>query len=226
MKKLLLATVAVVFVLASCQAPAAKTDGKATKSEISYAVGVLLGTNIKGAGLDFDFDALSNGMKDVVLKDKTTVTLEEANTIVQAAVVEAAKVKADANAVKEKAFLESNGKKTGVKTTASGLQYEVVKEGTGAKPLETDTVKVDYEGTLSDGTKFDSSIDRGEPAVFPLDGVIPGWTEGIQLMSVGSQYKFYIPSALAYGEEGTQDGKIPGNSTLVFTVTLISIEKI
>ncbi|MCA1950988.1 MAG: FKBP-type peptidyl-prolyl cis-trans isomerase, partial [Treponema sp.] len=132
--------------------------------------------------------------------------------------------KAADNKAKETKFLEDNGKKPGVKTTASGLQYEVISEGTGAKPQASDTVKVHYTGTLIDGTKFDSSVDRGEPAVFPLDQVIPGWTEAIQLMSVGSKYKFFIPSSLAYGESGAGN-VIPPNSALIFEVELIGIEK-
>ena len=115
---------------------------------------------------------------------------------------------------------ESPGKK-GVTTTASGLQYEVVKAGTGPKPKDTDTVQVHYTGTLLDGTKFDSSVDRGEPATFPLKGVIPGWTEGLQQMPVGSKYKFYIPSNLAYGENGP--GPIGPNAMLTFDVELIKI---
>src|SRR6476619_7361380 len=116
-----------------------------------------------------------------------------------------------------KAFLEENGKKEGVTTTASGLQYKVVKAGTGAKPKATDTVNVHYKGTFLDGKTFDSSYDRGQPISFPLNGVIAGWTEGVQLMPVGATYEFYIPSNLAYGERGA-GGAIPPNATLIFVV--------
>jgi FKBP-type peptidyl-prolyl cis-trans isomerase len=132
------------------------------------------------------------------------------------------KVAADKNKTEGAAFLAKNKTKAGVKTTASGLQYEVVKEGTGPKPKETDTVKVDYTGTKIDGTKFDSSVDRGQPATFPLNGVIKGWTEGLQLMPVGSEYKLVIPAELAYGENAPPT--IGPNATLIFDVKLISIE--
>jgi FKBP-type peptidyl-prolyl cis-trans isomerase len=122
-----------------------------------------------------------------------------------------------------KAFLDENGKKEGVTTTASGLQYKVIKAGTGAHPKATDTVKVHYKGTFLDGKTFDSSYDRGEPISFPLNRVIAGWTEGVQLMPVGATYEFYIPSNLAYGERGA-GGVIPPNSTLIFVVELLGIE--
>lgn len=122
-----------------------------------------------------------------------------------------------------KLFLEENGKKEGVTTTASGLQYKVITAGTGAQPKASDTVKVHYKGTFLDGKTFDSSYDRGTPISFPLNGVIAGWTEGVQLMPVGSTYEFYIPSHLAYGERGA-GGVIPPNSTLIFVVELLGIE--
>jgi FKBP-type peptidyl-prolyl cis-trans isomerase len=122
-----------------------------------------------------------------------------------------------------KVFLEENGKKEGVTTTASGLQYKVIKAGTGAQPKASDSVKVHYKGTFLDGKTFDSSYDRGTPISFPLNGVIAGWTEGVQLMPVGSTYEFYIPSHLAYGERGA-GGAIPPNATLIFVVELLGIE--
>ena len=122
-----------------------------------------------------------------------------------------------------KAFLEANGKKEGVTTTASGLQYKVIQPGTGPQPSATDTVNVHYKGTFLDGKTFDSSYDRGQPISFPLNGVIAGWTEGVQLMPVGATYEFYIPSNLAYGERGA-GGVIPPNSTLIFVVELLEIK--
>lgn len=125
---------------------------------------------------------------------------------------------------KGEAFLKENAKKEGVKTTASGLQYSVTKEGTGKSPKATDTVKVNYEGKLIDGTVFDSSYKRGEPIEFPLNRVIPGWTEGVQLMKEGATYEFVIPYKLAYGERGTPGGPIPPNATLIFKVELIQVK--
>jgi FKBP-type peptidyl-prolyl cis-trans isomerase FklB len=126
------------------------------------------------------------------------------------------------NSSKGTAYLAENAKKSGVKTTASGLQYEVITEGKGSKPTATDSVTVNYEGKLLDGTIFDSSIQRKEPATFPLNRVIPGWTEGLQLMSVGSKYKFTIPATLAYGDQGA--GPIPPNSVLTFEVELLKVD--
>jgi FKBP-type peptidyl-prolyl cis-trans isomerase FkpA/FKBP-type peptidyl-prolyl cis-trans isomerase FklB len=123
------------------------------------------------------------------------------------------------------AFLAQNAKKPGVQTTASGLEYQVLTQGTGAKPQATDMVRVNYKGMLLDGKTFDSSYDRGEPATFPLNQVVPGWQEGIALMPVGSKYKFWIPSKLGYGEKGTPGGPIPPNATLVFEVELLDIAK-
>ena len=223
---LLLAAGALLF---SCQAApktdAAKpADGVPSKTDSSYAFGVLLGTQLKSTAVPLDYDALLNGIKDVVEKNAPKVATDKAGETVQTAIADAQKKLGEANAAAETKFLAENGKKTGVKTTASGLQYEVETEGTGAKPVATDSVKVDYVGKLLDGTTFDSSIDRKAPQVIDLARVFPGWTEGLQLMTVGSKYKFYIPSALAYGSQGA-GGKIPPNSTLVFEVTLLSIEK-
>jgi FKBP-type peptidyl-prolyl cis-trans isomerase FkpA len=125
---------------------------------------------------------------------------------------------------KGEAFLKENAKKEGVKTTTSGLQYKVLKEGDGKSPKATDTVQVNYRGTLIDGKEFDSSYKRGEPAEFPLNRVIPGWTEGVQLMKEGAKYQFTIPSKLAYGERGTPGGPIPGNATLVFEIELLKVK--
>jgi FKBP-type peptidyl-prolyl cis-trans isomerase FkpA len=181
-----------------------------------------LGSSLKETQVAIDYDKMLKGIKDIVEGKETEITLEEAGMRIQAAISQAQALASESNSKKEAEFLESNGKKAGIVTTESGLQYEVLKEGTGAHPKASDTVKVDYVGTLLDGTKFDSSIDRGQPAEFPLDGVIPGWTEGIQLMKVGGKTRFYIPSNLAYGQSGA-GGVIGPNSTLVFEVDLLDI---
>ncbi len=227
MKKLLVFIVGAFTLLSACSAEnnseTADASGTKSKADVSYAFGVAIGNTIKGTAVEIDYDSFLKGVKDYLEQKDLKISLEDASPIIQAAIGEAMEKKAAASADTEKTFLEQNGKKDGVKTTASGLQYEVVSEGTGAHPVATDTVKVNYVGTLIDGSKFDSSIDRGEPAVFPLNGVIPGWTEGIQLMSVGSKYKFYIPSNLAYGANGA-GGVIGPNETLIFEVDLLSIE--
>jgi len=191
-----------------------------TKKEIGYAFGVMMGTSLKDFKLDVDYKELLKGLKDAAKKSDADIAA--AQKILQRASEEAHKKEAAENLAKEVEFLEKNAKKEGVKTTESGLQYEVITEGSGASPSPTDTVKVHYKGALLDGTVFDSSYDRGEPVEFPLNAVIPGWTEGLQLMKAGSKYKLYIPSKIAYGERGVSQ-VIPPNSVLSFEVELLEI---
>ncbi|MCG9695782.1 FKBP-type peptidyl-prolyl cis-trans isomerase [Shewanella sp. Isolate11] len=215
-------------------APEVKLETTAQKQ--SYSVGASLGKYIadhineqEELGLPIDRSLVVQGF-DNGLNDTLKLSQEEMQTVLQS-LDETLKQKREEHAAEladkanaeGKAFLEANKAKEGVVTTDSGLQYEVLQQGEGEKPSAEDTVEVHYVGTLIDGTKFDSSIDRGEPAKFPLNRVIPGWTEGVQLMSVGSKYKFVIPAELAYGNRDT--GSIPANSTLVFEVELLSIEK-
>jgi len=190
----------------------------------SYALGMLLAGNIKSADIVINYEDFLAGMKDVLEGSGGKLTEAQAQAVVQAAVNAAAAKKADTNMARGQAFLAANRSKPGVKVTASGLQYEVLSLGTGAMPLASDTVTVNYEGRLIDGTVFDSSYTRGEPASFRLDQVIPGWTEGVQLMPAGSKYRFYVPSELAYGARGA-GGVIGPNEVLIFDVELISVTK-
>ena len=215
---------------------AANVELKTQAQKEAYSVGASIGKYMSGhikeqeeLGMPVDRDLIVAGFSSG-LNDQLKLTEEEMQTVLQGldeklnekreaqATVLAEKALADSSA-----FLEANKVKEGVVTTESGLQYEVMTPGTGEKPVAEDMVEVHYVGTLTDGTEFDSSVARGEPAKFPLNRVIPGWTEGLQLMPVGAKYKFVIPADLAYGERDT--GTIPANSTLIFEVELLSIEK-
>jgi FKBP-type peptidyl-prolyl cis-trans isomerase FkpA len=220
---------------AAMVAPVAGAVDKLTtdREKVSYMVGMDLANGIRQIKDDVDLAIVIQALQESV-KDggKPLLTQEEALSVrqafvtrLQAAQAEKAKVAADENKAAGDKFLAANKGKPGVKVTASGLQYQVISEGKGAKPKPTDRVSVHYTGTLLDGTKFDSSVDRGQPAQFMLNGVIPGWTEGLQLMTVGSKYKFFIPSALGYGDRGTPGGPIGPNATLVFEVELLEILK-
>ena len=210
-----------------------KYPGLATeKDQASYMVGMAMGKQIEPMKDDIDVDMLVKAIRSSLAGEKLLLTEEQASEIgasfgerMQAK--QMAKMEADSkkNSADGEKFLAENGKKPEVKTTASGLQYQVLTEGKGAKPKATDAVRVHYKGTLLDGTTFDSSYDRNEPAVFPLNQVAPGWAEGVQLMPVGSKYKLWIPSALGYGEKGTPGGPIPPNATLAFEVELLEIVK-
>jgi FKBP-type peptidyl-prolyl cis-trans isomerase len=188
------------------------------KAKISYAIGMILGRQIKDNGFEIDPQVFLGAVEDVMAGREPALTMQEGREVMTQAQLKKAEV---AKAAGEK-FLEENAKKDGVKVTASGLQYKVLREGSGASPAETDEVTVHYQGTLTDGTKFDSSYDRGEPATFALNQVIPGWTEGLQLMKPGAKYELYIPASLGYGEGGMPP-RIPPNSVLVFQVELLSV---
>lgn len=200
------------------------------KAEYSYMVGMDVGRGLSSIKDDIDINVVIKALEATIKGEKTTLTEPEALAVRQDFMEklrgeQQAKMKAEAEKNQKEGddFLAKNKAKKGVKVTASGLQYEVVKQGTGAKPVKTDSVTVNYVGTKIDGTEFDSSIKRGQPAKFPLANVIPGWTEGLQLMPVGSEYKFFIPAKLAYGEHGPP--QIGPDATLIFDVTLISIDK-
>ena len=192
----------------------------------SYALGVNMASNVKNMGLEeINMEAFAKAFQDVYANEKLQITEAESNPILQAFFTSLMEKKAASSLAEGQTWLADNAKKEGVKTTASGLQYEVMREGTGPKPLATNTVKVHYHGTTTDGKVFDSSVDRGEPVEFPLNGVIPGWTEGVQLMSVGSKYKLFIPGDLAYGPRPPQGSGIAPNATLIFEVELLEIVK-
>ena len=209
--------------------PANAPTTQETLEKVSYGLGFDLGKNMKQGDVNLNIATLTKGIEDAMGGKESRykeAEIREAFQAFQQTLAEKEQAKMAAAASKAegegRAFLETNKAKAGVKTTASGLQYETTTEGTGATPKASDTVKVHYTGTLVDGTKFDSSVDRGEPIEFPLDQVIPGWTEGIQLMKVGSKSKLYIPSNLAYGPQG-RPPVIPPNSTLIFDVELLDI---
>jgi len=193
--------------------------------DASYGVGFSFGKQIAESGAKLNGDVIAQGLHDA-LEGKTSkvsqAAFAEAMGKLQQQVMMAAKEAGEKNVKLGDDFRDANGKKKGVTTTASGLQIETITEGTGPAPKASDTVKVHYTGTLIDGTKFDSSLDHGGPATFQLGGVIPGWTEGIQLMKVGGKSRLVIPPAIAYGPRG--QGPIPANATLVFEVELLSIE--
>jgi FKBP-type peptidyl-prolyl cis-trans isomerase FklB len=208
------------------------------KKKVSYAIGLDIGKNFKARAMDIDMEILIQGLRDAQGSGQPLLSPEEIQktmTQFQQDMMKAEQEKrknedikklaqAPVNKAKEEAFLKENAQKPGIKTTASGLQYKVISTGTGPLPKLTDTVKVHYRGTLLDGTEFDSSYKRNEPAVFPLNGVIKGWTEALQLMKTGSKWQIFIPSSLAYGEQGA--GQVIGpNATLIFEVELIAIEK-
>lgn len=252
MKKIgVISSIAAALLMAGCnQSTTSETETKTeqTKQEEAvvveksliekqaYGLGVNFGSQLKATveqinsvGIALDMDVVKQGMQDAVAG---TPSMEQADiqAALQALQTEHQKLEEEKRASESEGliaegatFLAENAKKEGIVTTESGLQYEVVQAAEGDKPKATDTVKVHYTGKLLNGETFDSSVDRGEPISFPLNRVIPGWTEGVQLMSVGSKYRFYIPYNLAYGEQGSP-GSIPPYSTLIFDVELIAIE--
>jgi FKBP-type peptidyl-prolyl cis-trans isomerase FklB len=208
-------------------APAPPPFSLKNKSDsVNYAIGVSICQMLQSQGLDsINAEVFSKGLTDFYNKKPTLISAEQAGPLLQQHFQMLYMKKMEA--VKEEGIkcLETNKAKPGVVVLPSGLQYQVISTGTGPKPKVTDRVKVHYTGTLPDGKKFDSSVDRNEPAVFGVDQVIPGWTEALQLMNVGSKWKLVIPSELAYGERGAGNGQIPPNSVLLFDVELLGIEK-
>jgi FKBP-type peptidyl-prolyl cis-trans isomerase FklB len=198
---------------------------KDQKEKISYAIGMNIGLNLSRQKVDINPDVLAAGLKDA-LAGKPQLTPDQVKDVMaqfEKDMEQKQKQAGEKNKTEGAKFLEENKKKDGVKTTASGLQYKVEKEGTGPQPKGTDMVTVNYRGTLIDGTEFDSSYKRGQPATFPLNGVIKGWTEGLQLMKKGGKSQFFVPSNLAYGERAVGPD-IAANATLIFEVELLDVK--
>jgi len=228
MKKLLIG-----MVLGALAAPVLAEDRptlKDTKDKLSYSIGLDIGMTFKKQKMELNSDALAAGVKDGLSGVQPLLTEDEVRQVMTTFSKEmtektamANKEAAEKNTAEGEKFLRENKNKPGVKTTASGLQYKALKEGSGAPPKATDTVVVNYRGTLVDGTEFDSSYKRGEPATFPVNRVIKGWTEALQLMKPGSKYQLFIPASLAYGERGA-GGDIGPNATLIFEVELMNVK--
>ena len=203
---------------------------KTEMDKVSYAIGTQLGQNFKRQGVDIKIGPLLRGLRDAMDGKQLALNEEQIKQVMQdfskqmmAKRQEQQKLEAAKNVAAGKAFLEANKSKEGVKVLPSGLQYKILKAGTGNSPTAEDTVRTHYSGKLIDGTEFDSSIKRGKPAEFPVKGVIKGWTEALQLMKEGGKWQLFIPPDLAYGERGNRS--IPGNSTLIFEVELLAIVK-
>lgn len=225
---MIVALLVAVPLIAQDKSPAAGAP-KTEKEKLSYCLGANLAKNLQGEDLDLDYDAVVRGLKDGIT-GKLLLTNEEIQSVITAFYntqikkrQEAERVQGEKNKVDGAAFLEANKKKDGVVTLPSGLQYKVLTAGTGPKPTATDRVKTQYRGTLIDGTEFDSSYKRGQPAVFPVNGVIKGWTEALQLMPVGSKWQLFVPAELAYGARAVGNVIAP-NATLIFEVELVDIE--
>jgi FKBP-type peptidyl-prolyl cis-trans isomerase len=203
---------------------ASATMLKTLNDSASYAIGLSMANFYKQQGIpNLNAALITKACNDVYGNKPTLLNEGLANEIMNKLMMKIQEDKVKPTIAAGQAFLIENKKKAGVKTTASGLQYEVIEEGTGIKPTAIDTFVVQYRGTLLNGTQFDASYDRGQPLIMPLTGVIKGWTEGLQLMGVGSKYKFYIPHNLAYGS--FDNGAIPGGSTLVFEIELLDVKK-
>jgi FKBP-type peptidyl-prolyl cis-trans isomerase FklB len=230
MKLKFLAVAGLATLIASAHG-AEKTDLKDQKEKVSYSFGMNMGNGLRQQDIEVDFDALFQGIKDAAAGKKTLLNEQEARTVMnEFRTAHRAKQEARRKELGEKAkaegdkFLAENKSKPGVKTTASGLQYQVLSEGNGAIPKTNDTVTVNYRGTLIDGTEFDSSYKRGQPATFNLQFVVKGWTEALSMMKTGSKWKLFVPPALAYGERGSGN-QIPPNATLIFEVELLGIKE-
>jgi FKBP-type peptidyl-prolyl cis-trans isomerase FklB len=217
------ATLLGVFLFVSCQTKLTNVNIQSELDSVSYCIGLSIGTNLQSSPMkEINYLAVAKGMEDA-FGGKMTIDQYEANRIISTYMQRLESQNSLTNKADGEKFLEENKAKSGVITLESGLQYRIIREGTGPKPKLTDNVTVHYHGTLIDGTVFDSSVDRGEPASFPVNGVIQGWQEALQLMPVGSKWELVIPADLAYGSRPMPGSKIQANSVLIFEVELISI---
>jgi len=228
-KHILAAIISTGLLFGVCSA-ADKLELKDQKDKESYSLGYQFGMSLKMQGVDINLDAYASAIRDALGGKEPRMSSEEMQSTVMGfrqrmadAQQKALKDQGEKNLAEGKSFLAENTKKTGVKTLPSGLQYKVLSEGAGKTPKKSDTVTVHYRGTFMNGTEFDSSIARGQPATFKVDGVIPGWTEALQLMKEGAKWQLFIPPELAYGERGAPP-RIPPQSALVFDVDLISVQ--
>ncbi len=222
-KKIILVAVVCFTILTSMKLTSQnKMQGQTDLEALSYALGLNVGNSLKTSGFnDLNTEEFVKGINKALTTEVSQEQLDNANKVVQAHMQELQAAKAKVAAGEGNAFLAENGKKEGVITLPSGLQYKVIKEGTGVKPTATDQVTTHYTGTFIDGKVFDSSVERGQPATFPVNGVIKGWTEALLLMPEGSKWQLFIPYDLAYGDRGNQG--IPGYSALIFDIELIKI---
>ncbi len=226
MKFKLIAVVGILFLVSQVNAQGNQVL-KDQKDKVSYIIGMDIGNNLKKQSMSVNPKILAKGIEDALAGAKPLLSqqeVQETMTAFQKEMMAKQVEVAKKNKTEGEAFLAENKKKEGVKTLPSGLQYKVIKAGTGKKPKANDTVTVNYRGTLINGTEFDSSYKRGQPATFQVSGVIPGWTEALQLMEQGAKWQLFIPSNLAYGERGA-GGVIGPNATLIFEVELISIQE-
>jgi FKBP-type peptidyl-prolyl cis-trans isomerase FklB len=234
MKKLLFMSalaISVVFIMGSCKKGTKNTELKTNIDSISYLIGNDIGKDFKSRGIEINPDALARGYMDITDTTREVLIPEQEKMRIMSAFqqelqkkqMDEMMKKAEVNKKEGTAFLAQNKTKPGVKVTASGLQYKIITEGTGKTPIPTDSVTVNYKGTLVNGTVFDNSYDRGQPASFILNAVIPGWTEGLQLLKEGGKAELYIPSELGYGDRGAGN-VIPGGSALIFEVELLKVK--
>lgn len=219
MKKFSAFLVVLVFVLASCNKSG---SAQPADKDASYAFGMAIGTSLQATSVSIDYNEFVKGMRDVLEGSGGKMSMDQAEDLINRAINQAMLKASEENIKRETEFFQENRQRHGVFETASGLQYEIIRDAGGVKPASTDLVTVHYEGSLLNGIIFDSSYSRGEPIQFFLDQVIPGWSEGVQLMSPGAKFKFYIPSVLGYGPQGA-GAMIGPNETLIFEVELLEI---